>query len=264
MKRVNSHNLAEIFDRHDTLVASKWTSYLDVYDEELGKFRDLSDKRLLEIGIQNGGSLEVWAKFFPFFKSIEGIDVNIDCSRLEFTDPRIICHIGNQCDPVFLSRISSRPLDIIVDDGSHKSKDTLTTFVNLFPAVSDEGVYVVEDLVCSYLNYYDGGLDEIRSSISFFKKLADVINFQHWRNDIAVQHFFSDFEFLNIPNIFFQEVLKIKKIVFHNSMVFVYKNRLESDIGHVITRGRHYPVVQFNNDGNGLEDFHKAQPFVKK
>ena len=41
----------------------KWEKYLDVYNEIFSKYKK-KDIKFLEIGIQNGGSLEIWKIFF--------------------------------------------------------------------------------------------------------------------------------------------------------------------------------------------------------
>jgi hypothetical protein len=40
--------------------------YIDAYDAVLVPYSQ-KEITLVEIGIQNGGSLEVWSKFFPIF-----------------------------------------------------------------------------------------------------------------------------------------------------------------------------------------------------
>jgi hypothetical protein len=42
------------------------------------------------------------------------------------------------------------------------------------------GIYIVEDLCCSYWQDFEGGLNDEASSMAFFKSLVDVINHEHW------------------------------------------------------------------------------------
>ena len=44
-------------------VSDKWESYLPYYDSLFEKYRS-QNLNLLEIGVQNGGSLETWKTFF--------------------------------------------------------------------------------------------------------------------------------------------------------------------------------------------------------
>jgi hypothetical protein len=47
-------------------VSDKWSSYLPFYDELFEKYRT-QNLNLLEISVQNGGSLVTWKIFFSTF-----------------------------------------------------------------------------------------------------------------------------------------------------------------------------------------------------
>ena len=53
----------QLFQHHDGKISDKWSSYLDEWDRVFAPIRE-KRCRLLEIGIQNGGSLEIWSKYF--------------------------------------------------------------------------------------------------------------------------------------------------------------------------------------------------------
>lgn len=173
--------LYQLYAEHTGKVSDKWSLYLTEYDRLLDKFRDES-VRLLEIGIQNGGSLEIWSKYFSNATALIGCDINPDCSRLSYEDKRIAVIVGDanarsvhdrvlECAPQF---------DIIIDDGSHLSSDTIKSFALYFPYITEGGVFIAEDLHCSYWSQYEGGLFDPYSSVSFFKRLADITNHEHW------------------------------------------------------------------------------------
>jgi cephalosporin hydroxylase len=68
------------------------------------------------------------------------------------------------------------PLDVILDDGSHKWSHQIISFETLWPHVSTGGVYIVEDTITSYWpeskrNYND---QEV-SCVEYFKSLVDDI-----------------------------------------------------------------------------------------
>ena len=50
--------LHQLYSKHNGKVSDKWSLYLMEYDRLLNDYRD-KPMRLLEIGIQNGGSLEI-------------------------------------------------------------------------------------------------------------------------------------------------------------------------------------------------------------
>jgi hypothetical protein len=155
--------LAELYAEHSGRVSQKWDGYLVAYDQVLADRR--GDRvALLEIGVQNGGSLEVWSRYLPEARLLVGCDVDPACGRLTFDDPR---------------------LSIVVDDGSHRSDDIIRAFVGLLPLLADGGVYIVEDLHCSYLESFGGGLFAQRSALGFLRRLVDVINIEHWGLDLG-------------------------------------------------------------------------------
>ncbi len=161
--------------------SDKWQSYFSVYDLYFTKFKN-KNINLLEVGVQNGGSLEVWANYFKYAKNIIGSDMDCDCKKLRFKSKKIKLVIGdiNKVDTRKKITASCDGFDIIIDDGSHKSQDINNTFLNLYPHLKPGGTYLIEDLHCSYWKNFGGGLLEKQSSIDFLKLFIDVINFESW------------------------------------------------------------------------------------
>ncbi|TIO62497.1 MAG: glycosyltransferase [Mesorhizobium sp.] len=169
---------------HEAKVSDKWSIYLDEYDRILSKYRN-SPVRILEVGVQNGGSLEIWSRYFPQAELILGCDINQNCGLLHFDDARVDVIVGDANLEDTQRRILKRSakFDIIIDDGSHKSSDIIRTFALYFKSIEDGGVFIVEDLHASYWQEFEGGLYDPLSSISFFKRLLDLINHEHWGLD---------------------------------------------------------------------------------
>lgn len=137
--------LAELYAAHRGKVSDKWSSYLPNYDRLFAHLRD-RPIRLMEIGVQNGGSLEIWGKYFTHPNSkILGVDVNRECFNLRYTDTRIWVAHGDATKE--LDYIKTE-YDIIIDDGSHKPEDQMQSFDSWWPQIKDGGIYVVEDLHC--------------------------------------------------------------------------------------------------------------------
>ena len=86
--------LHQLYAEHTGNVSDKWSLYLTEYDRLFNDYRD-KPIRLLEIGIQNGGSLEIWSKYFSNAVALIGCDINPDCARLSYDDPHIGCVIGD-------------------------------------------------------------------------------------------------------------------------------------------------------------------------
>jgi len=127
-------------------VSDKWEHYFDIYDHLLSKFYGRSIS-YLEIGVQNGGSLETARKlFFPTSKII-GLDIDPKCKRLEETGVANKIVIGSQiADQSIKDILEYCPsLDIIIDDGSHIQAHMIGSFIRLFPSLAENGVYIIED-----------------------------------------------------------------------------------------------------------------------
>lgn len=114
--------------------------------------------KLLEIGIDKGGSLVMWKDYFQK-GSITGVDIKLPGG---FTPPeRVKMYEGDQRDTEFLRRVAEKEapegFDIIIDDGSHYGKNTKITFWTLLPHLKKGGFYVIEDWATGYLkNWSDG------------------------------------------------------------------------------------------------------------
>jgi hypothetical protein len=150
---------------------------------------------MLEIGIQNGGSLDVWTIYFRDALVIVGCDINPDCARLCYADPRVTVVVGDANTDEVERRIAaaSPQFDLILDDGSHRSGDMIRSFARYFPRLVDGGLFVVEDVHCSYWQAFEGGLFDPTSSMSFFKRLADVVNHEHWGVPMTRRGILADF-----------------------------------------------------------------------
>ena len=57
-------SLRQLYDEHTGKVSDKWALYLEVYDRAFGPYRE-RPVSLVEVGVQNGGSLEIWSRYFP-------------------------------------------------------------------------------------------------------------------------------------------------------------------------------------------------------
>lgn len=118
----------------------KWGHYFDIYERYFGRFRG-TGVRVMEIGVQNGGSLQMWKSYFGTGATIIGVDID---PTTKFAEPQIEVIIGDAGDRKFLDSLPA--VDILIDDGSHKTADQIAVFERLFHRISDGGVYLCEDL----------------------------------------------------------------------------------------------------------------------
>ena len=226
-----SQLLSEIHDRHQGFVSDKWTNTLVHYDRIMPEFRD-REVRLLEIGVQNGGSLEIWASYFARGRIFVGCDIDPACAFLTYDDPRIKIVCADASAQLCRTRVMelSGSFDLIIDDGSHRSRDIIATFVQFFPLLEPGGIYIVEDLHCSYWPEYDGGLDLASSALAFFRLLTDLINKEHWRGNTSVaarlEVFTKAYNLEIDPNMFGG----IVSIEFANSLVVLRKGQAQDSL----------------------------------
>lgn len=238
-----SNRFSEVFSRHRGNGADKWEGYLRLYDEVLGN-RSSSFFDVLEIGVNNGGSLEIWGEYFPYARSITGVDINPKCESIPFQDPRIQVVIGDSNTPETRELLQRRAesFDLILDDGSHQSVDIISTFINLVGLVSPGGTYIIEDLCCSYWQEFGGGVRTQSSAIAFLKTLVDVVNLEHWNSPYSLVEYLEDCGFRNASDQAVARLSTIKGISFYNSICVVDFAKVSAErlIGKRMCRGTQF------------------------
>jgi hypothetical protein len=148
--------------------------------------------RVLEIGIGGfedekgysdpalgGASLRMWRTYFHRGQ-IYGIDI---FDKRAHDEGRIKTFQGSQADTEFLASVVEQagPLDIVIDDGSHRCDHVITSFEFLFPRMSECGVYAVEDVQTSYWESYGGSdsePDRPDTIMGYFKGLVHGVNYE--------------------------------------------------------------------------------------
>jgi hypothetical protein len=242
MNNKNSATLLELYQTHKGKVSLKWMSYLDEYHRLFDSLRT-QPITLLELGVQNGGSLEIWAKYFPLASKLIGCDIDAKCGLLDFEDARIEIVVGdaNKKSTVENVKSLSSTFDLILDDASHCSGDIIQSFIHYFPLLKDNGIFVVEDLHCSYWQTHEGGLYDPYSSMAFFKRLSDMINQDHWGIDKSFLDILSGFVNhyqLQINKKFFENIHSIE---FVNSICIIKKGY--NGLGSLFVAGQEESVV---------------------
>jgi hypothetical protein len=235
---------AEIHKAHPGKSSDKWESYLPVYERLFNSFRH-DNINVLEIGVQNGGSLEVLAEYFDHAVQIVGCDINPHCGELKYTDPRISVVIGDVNSPEVLASLADKlkPIHLLVDDGSHLSDDVINAFLNYFPLIAPGGLYLIEDTHCLYWENAGGGLLRSTTAQRLFKLLTDVLNYEHWRKDMALEAWLSSF-FLKTGVPAFIAEGWLESIEFLNSMIVIHKAKqgTHSKLGARLVVGTEFHV----------------------
>lgn len=184
--------------------AGKGVVYYRYYPFFCEQFRALPDFTMLEIGLDQGGSLVLWRRYFHEKAHIHGTDI---APKQHFGGHRTRIFQAAQTNMTALQAMldqlqpppsaarlvgATQPFHLIVDDASHFPSDTIASFEYLFlHGLLPGGVYSLEDLATSYdmMHYTRFGLynhmgrewwpvgrtGEL-SVINYFKEMADLVN----------------------------------------------------------------------------------------
>jgi hypothetical protein len=171
------------------------------YERHLGP-RRFERILLLEIGVgghrnryAGGNSLHVWRDYFPR-ATIVGLDRYP--KELPFLGRRVHIVQGDQASLDDLAGVIDRfgSPDIVIDDGSHRGSDVIRSFTYLFVRMPAGGIYVIEDLDCSFRSEYGGSenpgpdtalglLDGLLRSMQRHSTRSDAVGAVHVYEDIA-------------------------------------------------------------------------------
>ncbi|MTI31866.1 class I SAM-dependent methyltransferase [Xanthovirga aplysinae] len=201
------NDLEQYFQKNEKRLIHKWNHYFDIYDRHFKKFRK-KNPVILEIGVSQGGSLQMWKHYFGEGTKIYGIDIEPRCKKFEEENIEIL--IGSQSDRRFLREIKSQipKIDILIDDGGHTMKQQIVSFQELFDHIKDDGVYLCEDLHTSYWHSFGGGHKRIGTFIEYSKNFIDHINAYHsTQNSLKVNGFTKSVNSLH----YYDSILVIEK-----------------------------------------------------
>ena len=167
--------LHEYFLNNSGRIIYKHAHYFDAYERHFSRFEG-KPINFLEIGAGEGGSSAMWRDYFGPNANILVLDIRKD--RVEVVDGATKFYAGSQTDPAVLEKIVGEfgPLDVVLDDGSHIMNHMITTFEMLYPTMKPNGVYMIEDVACSYSDRFDGGYRRDGTIVEYTKDLIDRLH----------------------------------------------------------------------------------------
>ena len=244
-KKVN-HN-SETFNIFSKvkLFTMKWESYFQVYDKIFKKYKD-QKVTFVEVGVSGGGSLFIWREYFGKQARIIGIDFNPAAKKLEKYGFEIF--IGNQSDKNFWKEFYRKigKIDILFDDGGHKNIQQITSFMESYNNINQNGIIVVEDTHTSYMK--KKGFKN-PSNYSFINFCNLIIENLHRRNPSANKS-------LNILS------KKIDSIYFYDSIVSInfgqFKKLNQTRLLENNKKLRNY-FIDFRHKGNFIKTINKFE-----
>jgi hypothetical protein len=144
------NNLIEIYNQQpESLKSDKGTTHCyisEIYHILFEEYRIGSD--ILEIGVQEGYSIDLWSKYF-IDSHIIGLE--LDASKVK------IPMIGDNyqilvCDAYQASTLDflDQKFDIIIDDGPHTLESQIFTLENYSKLLKPNGILIIEDVNGDY------------------------------------------------------------------------------------------------------------------
>jgi FkbM family methyltransferase len=169
----------------NNLITDKNTchSYLETY-ENLLKGKQISCKNVLEIGVQNRGSIKLWNDYFVNAQ-IYGIDID---AQPQFLKEYKRCHhlIINAYSQESINYFIDKNVkfDLIVDDGPH-SLESMVYFVQHYTKLlADDGILIVEDI--PDINWCNTLIANINESLKQYIEIYDLRHIKNRWDDILL------------------------------------------------------------------------------
>lgn len=218
------HKLTEIANKHQTdkgTIAGNRHGFTEIYP----KYLPSAPKKLLEIGIKNGCSLEMWNEYYPDLEQIYGMDLCVEITLEEFKqiqqrNPKYKLFYADQSSRQHLDEVANtigdNQLDILLDDGSHNTDDQQITLARLLKTVKSEGIYIVEDLTEQI--YPIGGWN-IKDMVNYSDATVNVLD-NFIKTGKFVTPYLAEEEISYLENTIEKVVLELRKD--HNFAV-IYK-----------------------------------------
>jgi hypothetical protein len=105
-----------------------------------------------------------------------GVDVRPECASFAEEGTDVV--IGDQADPATHRRLREAygAFDVVIDDGGHTMAQQATTLTEMYPALREGGIYVVEDTHSSYNEHWGGGLRRPGTFIEQAKNMIDQLH----------------------------------------------------------------------------------------
>lgn len=188
--------LDEIGLNYNSDKSSVYHDYLTLYDKYFSKIR-FNKNKILEIGILNGDSLNILKEYFEY-SDIHAIDIE---DKKHLISDRINVYQGDQSDRVFIDKFDNEIFDIIIDDGSHKMRHQQISIGVLFKKLKSGGIYIIEDLHTSLLNYFE----TLQYGLTLFElidggKNSTIIFLNAILSDDPINYYLDDVELSYLKN----------------------------------------------------------------
>lgn len=147
--------LTELSIEHGTDKGPFFHNYMPMYEHWIA---NRPVKKLLEVGLLRGQSARMWRDYFTGAEIIMMDNMSQPCPDFDFSGMRIV--VGDSTKDLSWDSIPN-DLDVIVDDGSHKPLDQISTFLLGFPHLVPGGLYFIEDTYFNFNTAYSGSTNDV-------------------------------------------------------------------------------------------------------
>lgn len=153
-------------DKFDHLYLQKY------YDKEFSDIRE-KDIKLLEIGVATGISIKFWSEWF-FNGKIYGVDIGHPSMYTDFYLRNKLYNVywEDALSFNFTSMFHQNYFDYVIDDGSHKLNEQISTIITYLPKIKPNGKLIIEDI--RDLNYIPILIKYIDKNLSWEWNLLDL------------------------------------------------------------------------------------------
>lgn len=150
---------------------SDFHNYLNKYEVFLSKYKS-KDVKVLELGIQNGKSLQMWSEYFTK-GFVYGVDIDEKCKKYESENTKVI--IQDLSDEDGLDSLAQLKCNIVIDDASHMWSHQIKSICHILPEMPSGGVFIMEDLETSFPSYRNHMVDDATiSAFDFCNALSKI------------------------------------------------------------------------------------------
>jgi len=126
-----------------------------------------------------GASLRVWRDYFNK-ANIFGADID---EKTLFNEKRITTTYVDQSDPKSIlkmfEKFKIKKYDLIIDDGCHRFDETIIFFNNAIKKLSNNGIYIIEDIVPSqrkkFLKFFEASNLQVKLT-NFYRPRKNILS----------------------------------------------------------------------------------------
>jgi SAM-dependent methyltransferase len=167
------------------LVLWKTPGLVSQYQAFWAREAGFTAERVLELGLWKGGSMVFWAEALGPTRMV-GVDLAPGSLSLAFD--RYIAERGDrlsvywgvdQGDQARLQTLVGAaftgPLDLVIDDASHRYEPTRTSFETLFPLLRPGGVYLIEDWAWHHWPAFQGPTSPFAGAIPLTRLACELL-----------------------------------------------------------------------------------------